>query len=130
MRAAAPSRPSPGLSFHRVPNTYAPTPMQNDDPTAVSGNGNGTRAPSLRPVPSTPPARATQAAPVDPPARDVSDAPDVGSLPIPDYDELSASQVVERLEGLAPQELDAVHAYEAAHRGRNTILGKLAQLTD
>ena len=58
------------------------------------------------------------------------DAPDAASLPIPDYDELSASQVVERLDGLAPDELDAVRAYESAHRGRNTILGKLAQLTD
>ncbi len=49
-------------------------------------------------------------------------------LPIPGYDALSASQVVERLMGLAPDELDAVHAYETAHRGRRTILGKIEQL--
>jgi hypothetical protein len=49
-------------------------------------------------------------------------------LPIPGYDALSASQVVERLVGLAPDELDAVHEYEAAHRRRRTILGKIEQL--
>jgi hypothetical protein len=50
------------------------------------------------------------------------------ALPIPGYDALSASQVVERLIGLAPDELDAVHAYEATHRQRRTILGKIEQL--
>jgi hypothetical protein len=51
-------------------------------------------------------------------------------LPIPGYDALSASQVVERLIGLAPDELDAVHAYEASHRQRRTILGKIEQLAE
>lgn len=51
-----------------------------------------------------------------------------GDLAIPDYDNLSASQVVPRLEGLTPDELDAVDRYERAHRGRNTILNKVAQL--
>jgi hypothetical protein len=51
------------------------------------------------------------------------------SLAIPDYDELSASQVVERLDGLRPDELAAVRAYEDAHRGRRTILFKIDQLT-
>jgi len=50
------------------------------------------------------------------------------ALPIPGYDALSASQVVERLVGLAPEELDAVHDYEASHRRRRTILGKIEQL--
>jgi hypothetical protein len=49
-------------------------------------------------------------------------------LAIPDYDSLSASQVVSRLAGLGPAELDAVRAYEAAKRGRKTILNKIAQL--
>jgi len=49
-------------------------------------------------------------------------------LPIPDYDELSASQVVERLEGLDHDSLELIRRYEAAHRSRNTILGKIAQL--
>jgi hypothetical protein len=55
--------------------------------------------------------------------------PVVDALPIPDYDELSASQVVERLDGLDRESLDAIRRYEAAHRGRNTILGKIAQLS-
>ena len=42
----------------------------------------------------------------------------------PDYDSLSASQVVPRLDGLTADELEAVRRYEAAHRGRRTILGK------
>lgn len=50
-------------------------------------------------------------------------------LPIPGYDALSASQVVERLAGLGADELAAVREYEAAHRNRRTILGKISQLT-
>jgi hypothetical protein len=51
------------------------------------------------------------------------------SLPIPGYDALSASQVVERLAGLSPAELDAVRTYEGAHRNRRTILGKIDQIS-
>jgi hypothetical protein len=56
------------------------------------------------------------------------DAPTSEELAIPGYDALSASQVVERLAGLEPDELDAVQAYEVAHRQRRTILGKIEQL--
>ena len=51
------------------------------------------------------------------------------SLAIQDYDELSASQVVDRLDGLSRAELDAIREYEASHRARNTVLGKIDQLT-
>jgi hypothetical protein len=57
-----------------------------------------------------------------------TDVPAAESLPIPGYDELSASQVVERLEGLDRDSLETIRRYETAHRGRNTILGKIAQL--
>jgi len=50
------------------------------------------------------------------------------TLPIPGYDTLSASQVVERLAGLSSDELDAVRTYEGAHRNRRTILGKIDQI--
>ena len=53
----------------------------------------------------------------------------VTGLAITDYDELSASQVVDRLEGLPRHELEAIRDYERAHRARNTILGKIEQLT-
>ncbi|MFN8036205.1 MAG: hypothetical protein U0V73_09755 [Acidimicrobiia bacterium] len=55
-------------------------------------------------------------------------APGAAELPIPGYDELSASQVVERLAGLAPAELEIVRRYELAGRGRKTILGRIEQL--
>lgn len=71
-----------------------------------------------------PPAKATAARDTRPGARTPT------SLAIPDYDGLSASQVVNRLAGLTPAELDAVRRYEAAKRGRKTILSKVAQLQD
>lgn len=66
-----------------------------------------------RPVTSPAPARSSAAA---------------ADLPIADYDSLAASQVIPRLEGLEPTELEAVRRYEATHRGRKTILGKVDQL--
>ena len=50
------------------------------------------------------------------------------SLAIPGYDSLSASQVVQRLEGLSSSELEEVRRYEAAHRQRRTILHRVEQL--
>jgi hypothetical protein len=49
-------------------------------------------------------------------------------LAIPSYGSLAASQVVSRLEGLSPVELESVRRYELAHRGRKTVLGKIANL--
>ena len=54
----------------------------------------------------------------------------MSTLAIPGYDSLSASQVVQRLASLGPDELDAVGRYEAAGRGRRTILARVAQLQD
>ncbi len=50
------------------------------------------------------------------------------ALSIPDYDSLSASQVVSRLRGLASSDLDALKAYEASTRARKTILNRITQL--
>ena len=55
-------------------------------------------------------------------------ATDPSRLAIPDYDSLAASQVIPRLGGLSTKELEAVRVYEAAGRGRKTILNKIAQL--
>jgi hypothetical protein len=49
-------------------------------------------------------------------------------LAIPDYDTLSASQVVRRLDGLGRRELEAVVRHESATRGRRTILHRAQQL--
>jgi hypothetical protein len=62
------------------------------------------------------------------PATDVAPAPEADDLPIPGYDSLSASQVVQRLAGLSTDELEAVRAYEQARRGRKTVLLRIAQL--
>jgi hypothetical protein len=80
--------------------------------------------PSPAPPPTEPAAGGTGVGEVN-----ASAAPKAATLGIPDYDELSASQVVERLDGLQTGELDAVRAYEEAHRARRTILFKIEQLT-
>ena len=56
--------------------------------------------------------------------------PAVTSLSIPGFDTLSASQVVQRLDGLSRSELVAVRAYEASNRNRRTILNRVDQLFD
>jgi hypothetical protein len=75
------------------------------------------------------PARAPGPGPVPRSAGPVPD-PSVVDAVIPGYDTLSASQVVRRLEGLGPEELEAVRRYEAAVRGRRTVLHRAQQLLD
>jgi len=58
----------------------------------------------------------------------VEERPDVEDLPIPGYDSLAASQVVERLASLTAAELDLVRRYEAGGRHRRTILHRIEQL--
>jgi hypothetical protein len=88
--------------------------------------------------PGPQPATSPTTHPSEPPVRPVEEEagreevgakPSATTLDIPDYDELSASQVVERLDGLQPSELEAVRDYEEAHRARRTILFKIEQLT-
>lgn len=86
-------------------------------------------APTEAAVPEPEPAPAQPAKAAKPAAKKAAASkPAVDDLVIPDYDSLSASQVVSRLRGLAPKELDALKAYESATRARKTILGKIAQL--
>ncbi len=63
------------------------------------------------------------------PAEPTEPGPDPGDLAIPDYDNLSAFQVMPRLEALDANDLDAVREYEESTRGRRTILNKIAQLS-
>ena len=79
--------------------------------------------------PTAPPSPSAASQPAGESSTTKSAAPKAATLGIPDYDELSASQVVERLDGLRAGELDAVRAYEEAHRSRRTILYKIEQLT-
>jgi hypothetical protein len=80
---------------------------------------NGAEAPTSAPAAPQAPQAAPQA---------TEPGPAVDDLAITDYDSLSASHVVTRLPGLTGGELEAVRAYEVAHRGRKTILNKIAQL--
>jgi len=93
------------------------------------------RAEPAPPAPTPPPAPAHYAPPAAPSPTihgfqvSSNGGAEAGAdLPIPGYDALSASQVVERLLGLSVRELEAVHAYETSHRQRRTILGKIEQL--
>ena len=79
-------------------------------------------------VPTAAPSPAPEAAPAPGPFPAGGHQPSALELPIPDYDSLSASQVVPRLSSLTVSELAAVRTYEEAHRGRRTILHKIAQL--
>jgi hypothetical protein len=98
---------------------------------------NGAAAPAAtEPVEPTPPPRhapapdAEPAPPVQPAtARAAQRSSSSAHLPIPGYDALSASQVVERLAGLGQDDLGAVRDHELANRKRRTILGKIDQLT-
>jgi hypothetical protein len=101
----------PGL--RRRPEPAAPAERAAGPPVdraAVSSNGAAQRGTAERPD-----AAASRAA--------------ADALAIPGYDVLSASQVVERLAGLDAEQLQAIRAYEAAHRNRQTIIGKIDQLT-
>jgi hypothetical protein len=87
--------------------------------------------PAARPEPSpdTPPVDAeARGADVTADPIGVAAAIEVDDLAIPDYDNLSASQVVPRLAGLSADELESVRRYETSRRGRKTILSKIAQL--
>lgn len=94
-----------------------------DQAAGVLGLVGDTMAPAPpAPTPATAPSPAPTAS-----ATPASGGP-VDDLAIPDYDGLSASQVVARLAGLSAPELAAVRRYESANRGRKTILSKVAQL--
>lgn len=90
----------------------------------LTGGGDAPASPAPEPpvdLPGPPPG------PPLPPS-EVRPGPAAEDLAIPGYDALSAPQVVQRLSGLSPEELDAVRTYESATRRRQTILGRITQL--
>lgn len=94
-------------------------------PTSPRGGGESRTASGPPAVPVTPPPGAP-----GPPAAGSrpSPSPSAAPLAIPDYDALSASQVVSRLAGLTREELRAVQRHEASGRRRRTILHRAQQL--
>jgi hypothetical protein len=107
------------LSWRNGESTTWPADSRATSTTARDG----APVPTASTAPDSPPS----AAPPD--ARWATSVTTSEALPITDYDELSASQVVERLDGLDRESLEAIRRYESEHRGRNTILGKITQLT-
>ena len=86
---------------------------------------------SAEPRPDSAPAAARDAHDVVRPLRkDIDEIDGIAEvdLAIPSYGSLAASQVVSRLDGLSAVELEAVRRYELAHRGRRTVLAKIALL--
>ena len=94
------------------PAAEAKAPSTSSAPAASASTGAG---------PAAPPTQRTTAGSAN--GALASDA-----LGIPGYDSLSASQVVQRLGGLSPSELEAIRDHEQAHRHRRTILNRVEQL--
>ncbi len=63
-----------------------------------------------------------------PPPADESPDTAADELPIEGYDELSAPQILPRLDSLTVDELDVVLAHETSHRARATIINRIHQL--
>lgn len=99
-------------------------PASSSSSSSSSSSASSSAAAAHAPV-ETVPVTADEPVPV---AEEIAVVPTEDELAIPGYNSLSASQVVPRLDGLSADERDAVRRYEAAHRGRKTILSKLAQL--
>jgi hypothetical protein len=98
---------------------------------SIAGSDGTNGAPAARPTAPAAPApapKAPTAAATPSTTTDTNGSADP-RLPIPGYNSLSASQVVERLAGLSTEELEAVRAFEASHRKRRTILGKIDQIS-
>lgn len=98
------------------------------DHSEPSPDPEASSTPATSPPPPPPPSDGPIVAPPAPPVPRTGNGPAAAGLAIPDYDSLSASQVLPRLSSLSNDELEAVRAYEHAHRGRKTILNKIAQL--
>ena len=101
----------------------SPAPTRGFAPSAPSEPSTPTRGSRAQHAPEptrSPPAVATRTGSREKAGR---------ALPIPAYDTLAASQVVERLGALSRPELEAVRSYEAAGRRRRTVLHRIAQLS-
>ncbi len=132
-------RSAPGTTGDVGPSPPSPTGPAGPPP----GGGDALVPPAQTPAPAATTDPPADLAP-DPPAAAPSSGegagraagsgnghiPTVTTLSIPGFDALSASQVVQRLDGLNRSELVSVRAYEASTRGRRTILSRVDQLLD
>jgi len=112
----------------RAPQAEAGTPAPRGGPLEAAATA-GSRIPSPGSASPGTDAAATEFAASAPAAATSPNGVDSpGALAIPGYDSLSASQVVQRLDGLSAGELADVGAHEAANRHRRTILNRVEQL--
>jgi hypothetical protein len=119
----------PAAAADKAPASTATAPLELEELDGLGGpdtlegpDGFGTPVGVVVPLP---PSRSNGARhrPARVPQRHVA-----SELAIHSYDSLSAPQVVQRLAGLSRDEVAAVRAYEAATRGRRTILARAEQL--
>jgi hypothetical protein len=124
----SPRRPAPAADEAPAPTTTGPLGLEELDglggPDALDDH-DGLDAPVAVVVP-LPPSRSNGARHRSPRASQQRHV--ASELAIHSYDSLSAPQVVQRLAGLSRDEVAAVRAYEAATRGRRTILARAEQL--
>jgi hypothetical protein len=129
-RAPAASRPvaSPGPvpESERVAPTVPTSPAGN--PTHHRPTTEAPRTASAAAAPSSTTQPGVDRSVVD--RMGNGNVPAVATLAIPAFDTLSASQVVQRLDGLSREELVSVRAYETSTRGRRTILNRVDQLLE
>jgi hypothetical protein len=118
-------RGSAGASQARSGGVATAEPPSPAAGTRAAGSATPGSARMVRPTAAEAPSRVT----ANPPEGN-GNVPEVSSLSIPGFDTLSASQVVQRLDGLNRTELVSVRAYEASTRGRRTILNRVDQLLD
>jgi hypothetical protein len=147
LRTTRPAPPAPAASTPTASTPSSSTGTAGDEASSAEAarptageRGSAAGSGRLRAIPgarqadapaATRPASAAgaQTAPATAPRADAH-IPAVATLAIPGFDTLSASQVVQRLDGLDRTELVAVRAYESASRGRRTILSRVDQLLE
>ena len=130
-RSGALRNRTPAMTPTRTPTGGAgdrPAPV----PSGTAGTGPGALGSTGRvSIPGESPAAPGPRPPVRPAASMAGgNVPAASTLSIPGFDTLSASQVVQRLDGLNRSELVSVRVYEASNRGRRTILSRVDRLLD
>ncbi len=114
-----PLSPAPAVARPPLPTSGGVATAPRESPRRRSSRGPD---PEKTPRPRTAGRRRTSEAP------EIVTGTQSHELPIPAYDTLAASQVVERLASLTTVELEAVRKHEAATRRRRTVLHRVAQL--
>ncbi len=78
--------------------------------------------------PPPPPAAETPAVDDDEPVEEAVEEEKPSPLPIANYDDLKAREIIPLLDSLSAGQRDAIRAHEEAGRSRKTVLGKLDRL--